>query len=55
MDWPINSSIITSLGSLFSLSLIWWATAEKDKMKTTIKKINIKFEDKLNMWKKNKE
>ena len=52
MDWPINSSIITSFGSLFSVSLICAATEKKEIIKTINKIINIVFEDKLKMWKK---
>ena len=45
----MNSSIVTSLGSLFSLSLMWDAIAIKDKLNITIKPSRIKFEDKLNV------
>ena len=54
IDWPINSSIITSFGSLFSCSSIYLAIAEKEKVKIISKPIKIIFEDKFNMWKKNK-
>ena len=50
----MNSSMTTSFGSLFSLSLMWIATAKKDKINIIVKIINIKIEDKTFLHKNHK-